>query len=324
MTSVLVFGELTGGHLSVMAAELIALGNKLDCEVTVAVLGDNLESVAEEAGSRGADRVYVVRDPLLRDLQEDAVTAALEKLCKQIVPDIVLVGKTLIGLNIGPRLAFRLDGGLAQDCISLEMDQGKLVAVRPVYGGNALATISFPEDRTRIAVVRAKIYEPQPPDSSRKAEVVTFEPKLDPSVIKTKMVETVKNEPKGVQLEDTDVVVSGGRGLGGPESFAKLRELASLLKGAVGASRAACDAGWLDHSYQVGLTGKTVTPDLYIAIGISGASQHMAGCSGAKNIVAMNKDESANIFKDAQYGVVGDWKNILPSFIETVRELVKS
>ena len=324
MNNVLVFGELTGDHLSSIATELIALGNKLKCEVSVALFGDNVGNAVEEAGSRGANRVYVVRDSLLRVLQEDAVVAAFEKLCKQIVPDIVLVGKTPIGLSIGPRLAFRLDGGFAQDCISLEMDQGRLIAVRPVYGGNALATISFPDNRAHIAVVRAKIYEPQLSDTSRKAEVVTFEPKLDSSVIKTRMVETVKNEPKGVQLEDAEVVVSGGRGLGGPDPFAKLQELASLLKGAVGASRAACDAGWLDHSYQVGLTGKTVTPNLYIAIGISGASQHMAGCAGAKNIVAMNKDESAGIFKDAQYGVVGDWKNILPSFLETIRELVKS
>ena len=146
-------------------------------------------------------------------------------------------------------------------------------------------------------------------------------PGLDPSVARTRLVETVAAETEGVRLEDAPVVVAGGRGLGGPEPFEQLRELASALGGAVGASRAACDAGWIDHGYQVGLTGKAVTPDLYIAVGVSGASQHMAGCSGARNIVTINRDPDANIFKESTYGVVGDWKAVLPSFIEAVREL---
>lgn len=149
-------------------------------------------------------------------------------------------------------------------------------------------------------------------------------PGLDASVVKARLVETVTQESEGVRLEDAGVVIGGGRGLGGPEPFDQLEDLARLLGGAVGASRAVCDAGWLDHSYQVGLTGKTITPDLYITVGISGASQHMAGCSASKNIVAINRDADANIFKTASFGVVGDWKNVLPSFIETVRELVDS
>ena len=153
---------------------------------------------------------------------------------------------------------------------------------------------------------------------------MSLEAGLDPEVIRSRLVETVRGEAEGMRLEDAPVVVSGGRGLGGPEPFQMLEELAQLLGGAVGASRAVCDAGWLDHSYQVGLTGKTISPDLYVTVGISGASQHMAGCSAAKQIVAINRDADANIFKSASFGVVGDWKNVMPSFIETVRELVKS
>ena len=238
----------------------------------------------------------------------------------------MLVGRTPAGRDIAPRLAFRLGVGMAQDCLEVDIDPTtrRVMATRPVYGGSALARVTFPEADPQVVVVRGKVYEPLQPDASRSGEVVEIDAGLDESVIKARLVETVKRESEGVRLEDAPVVVGGGRGLGGPEPFEMLEELAKLLSGAVGASRAVCDAGWLDHGYQIGLTGKTITPDLYITIGISGASQHMAGCSGAKNIVAINRDSEANIFKSARYGVVGDWKNILPSFLETVRELVKS
>jgi len=237
---------------------------------------------------------------------------------------VVLVGRTGPGRDIGPRLAFRLGAGLAQDCTEVRIDPetGRVVATRTVYGGNAVATVTFADVDPQLAVIRGRAYEPLTPDPSRKGEVVPVTPRLDPSVVKVRHVETVLREREGVRLEDANVVIAGGRGLGGPEPFARLEELAGLLGGAVGASRAACDAGWLDHSHQVGLTGVTVTPDLYITVGISGASQHMAGCSGAKHIVAVNRDPDANIFKEATYGVVGDWKRVLPTFIETVRELV--
>ena len=170
-------------------------------------------------------------------------------------------------------------------------------------------------------IVRPKTFEADEPDSSRTGTIEDFSADLDDSVIKARLIETVAQEAEGVRLEDAGIVISGGRGLGGPEPFEQLQALSDLLGGALGASRAACDAGWIDHSHQVGLTGKTVTPELYISVGISGASQHMAGCSASKNIVAINRDEDANIFKSATYGVVGDWNKVLPSFIETIREL---
>ena len=329
MAGVLVVGELSGGELHSITGELLAAGRAIG-DATGEAVGVALLSGSEVAGqaaiAQGADTAYLVQDEVLADMQLDAQIAALEKVCTEVQPSTVLIGRTLSGRDVGPRLAFRLGVGLAQDCLQVEADgtSGRITAVRPVYGGNALAKVTFPDTNPQMVVLRAKAYEPLEADESRSGEVVVINPGLDASVVKARLVETVTQESEGVRLEDAGIVIGGGRGLGGPEPFDQLEDLAKLLGGAVGASRAVCDAGWLDHSYQVGLTGKTITPDLYITVGISGASQHMAGCSASKNIVAINRDADANIFKSASFGVVGDWKNVLPSFIETVRELVDS
>ena len=329
MAGVLVIGELNDDALQSITGELLAAGRRI-ADVT----GDNVgvallnggDAVGQETISLGADNAYLVQDEVLAEMQLDAQVAALEKVCSEVQPSVVLIGLTLAGRDVGPRLAFRLGVGLAQDCLQVEADanSGRVVAVRPVYGGNALAKVTFPDANPQMVVMRAKAYEPLDADDSRAGEVSIINPGLDSSVVKARLVETVSQAAEGVRLEDANTVVGGGRGLGGPEPFDQLEDLARLLGGAVGASRAVCDAGWLDHSYQVGLTGKTITPDLYITVGISGASQHMAGCSASKNIIAINRDADANIFKSASFGVVGDWKNVLPSFIETVRELVNS
>lgn len=328
MSGVLVIGELQGDALQSITGELLAAGRKLGDalgeEVGVALLNGG-DAAAHDAIALGADKAYLVRDAALADMQLDAQVAALEKACAETQPSVVLIGRTLAGRDVGPRLAFRLGVGLAQDCLEVSADAGgRVAAVRPVYGGNALARVTFPDANPQMVVLRAKAYEPLEADAARSGEVVELQPNLDPSVVKARLVETVTQEAEGVRLEDAGIVVGGGRGLGGPEPFDMLEDLAKLLGGAVGASRAVCDAGWLDHSYQVGLTGKTITPDLYITVGISGASQHMAGCSASKHIVAINRDADANIFKSSSFGVVGDWKSVLPSFIETVRELVDS
>lgn len=329
MSGVLVVGELAGENLQSITGELIAaargIAGATGDDVGVALLNGS-DAVGQEAIRLGADKAYLVQDDVLVDMQLDAQVAALEKVCEDVGPSVVLIGRTLAGRDVGPRLAFRLGVGLAQDClqVSADGDNGRVSAVRPVYGGNALAKVTFPDANPQIVVLRAKAYEPLEADASRDGEVIAINPGLDPSVVRARLVETITQESEGVRLEDAGIVVGGGRGLGGPEPFDQLEDLAKLLGGAVGASRAVCDAGWLDHSYQVGLTGKTITPDLYITVGISGASQHMAGCSASKYIVAINRDEDANIFKTASFGVVGDWKNVLPSFIETVRELVDS
>ncbi len=196
------------------------------------------------------------------------------------------------------------------------------MANRPVYGGNAVAVVSC-EYTPQMAAIRPKAYEPLDADTSRQGQVISFPVELDDSQARSRVVDVVREEAAGIKLEDARVVVSGGRGLGGPDPFQELEELAKLLGGAVGASRAAVDAGWVPPSYQVGLTGKTITPDLYITVAISGASQHMAGCSGAKTIVAINRDAEANIFKEARYGVVGDWQQVIPALTEAVRELTR-
>ncbi len=329
MAGVLVLAEVGGGRIQSSSLELLAaarkLADSLGEDVGAVLLGGDGVGLADTAIAHGADRVFVVDDPLLADSQIDADLAAYEHVAGVAPASVVLVGRTPNGRDIGPRLAFRLGVGVAQDCVEVDVDSetGRVVATRPVYGGNALAKVTFPGDGPQVVVLRGKVFEPLEADSSRSGEVVNLQPGLDASVVKARLVDTVQSESEGVRLEDAVVVVSGGRGLGGPEPFEDIEALAKLFGGAMGASRAACDAGWLDHSYQVGLTGKTITPDLYITVAISGASQHLAGCSGSKHIVAINRDPEANIFKEASFGVVGDWKAVLPAFTETVRELLE-
>ena len=328
-TGVLILGDASGGVLSSTTLELLAAGQKVAAdlgeELSVALLGDTLDAAAQSAIAHGAQKVYAVNHPLLADYQVDLHLTALEALCKDTSPRVVLVARTNEGRELAPRLAFRLGVGLAQDCLEVSVDvaEKKLLANRPVYGGNAIAVVSC-DQTPQIAAIRPKAYEPAEADSSRQGEVISFPVDLDPSMALTQVIETVIEEAEGIKLEDARIVISGGRGLGGPEPFAHLEELAKIMGGAVGASRAAVDSGWVPSSYQVGLTGKTITPDLYIMVAISGASQHMAGCSGAKVIVAINKDAEANIFKEARYGVVGDWETVLPALTAALRELVQS
>ena len=328
-TGVLVIGQVSAGGLDSTVAELLAAGRglagSLGEELSVALLGDSVDAPAQQAIAHGAERVYAVTSPLLSEYHADLYLSALNSLCREVSPRVVLVARTAEGRELAPRLAFRLGVGLAQDCLEVSVDESTktLLANRPVYGGNAIAVVSC-EHTPQVAAIRPKAYEPAEMDSSRQGQVVSFPVDLDASLVRTRVVETVREEAEGVKLEDARVVVSGGRGLGGPDPFSGLENLAKLLGGAVGASRAAVDSGWVPPSYQVGLTGKSITPDLYITVAISGASQHMAGCSGAKCIVAINKDADANIFKDARYGVVGDWETVLPALTEAVGELMDS
>ena len=326
---VLVVGEVADGDLTLVSQEMLAASRKIADdtgeELAIGLLGASVQDAAQQAISYGADRVFAVTHPLLDQYQVDLYLSAIEALCRDINPNIVLIPRTNEGRELAPRLAFRLGVGLAQDCLEVSVDpsERRLLANRPVYGGNAIAVVSC-DYTPQIAAVRPKVYEPLEADPSRQGQVVSFPVELDASQVRTRIVQRVEEEASGIKLEDARVVVSGGRGLGGPEPFEKLEELARVMGGAVGASRAAVDSGWVPVAYQVGLTGKTITPDLYITVAISGASQHMAGCSGAKVIVAINKDSEANIFKEARYGVVGDWEQVVPAFTEAVRELIQS
>jgi electron transfer flavoprotein alpha subunit len=324
---VLIYAEIGEGKLKAISTELLGCGRKLaddlGQELGAVLVGSGISSLAREAIAFGADRVYVVDDPLLEDYQTDSYVSVMAKVVKQVMPQILLLGQTSIGRDLAPRLAFRLGTAATTDCIELAIapDSKLMLQTKPVYGGNAQAVFtgqSYPQ----IATVRAKAMSPLERDDSRQGEVITIEAGLDPSAIRTRVLEKVREEVEGIKLEEAEVIVSGGRGIGGADGFKQLEELAKILKGVVGASRPPCDNGWVADSLQVGLTGKIVAPDLYIAVGISGASQHISGCSGAKNIVAINKDPEANIFRQAHFGVVGDWKKVLPAFTEKVKELL--
>jgi len=326
---VMIVGECVDCAPVAITHELLGVGRKLADSLgeplSAVLLADKVGDAAKDVIAFGADKVYVVESPLLKDYVTDSYVDALEKLCYEVKPNILLVGQTPMGRDLAPRLAFRLGTGVTLDCLDLKIDpQSKLmVQTKPVYGGNALAEIVCENTRPQMATVRPKTMEPLPRNDSRKGEIISFDAKLEASKIRAKFVERVKEKVEGVKLEDANVVVCGGRGMGGPENFAMLKELAKILGAALGASRPPCDNGWVPATLQIGLTGKIVSPTLYIAVAVSGASQHLSGCSGAKNIIAVNKDPEANIFKVARYGVVGDYKKILPPFTNKVKELLK-
>jgi electron transfer flavoprotein alpha subunit len=323
---VLVIGEVSDGHLHQTTREVLAAGRTLaeqaGTTLDVVLASTSVAAAAQEAVQAGGDRVYTVEDAGLTEGALELHLTALADVCQRVAPEIILLGRTAFGRDLGPRLACRLGVGLLQDCLEVEREtpSGRLTATRPVYGGNVLARtrcLATPQ----VAALRPKAYAPLTPDPTRQGEVTAMPVALDASKARVTVLRQERQASAGVKLEDASIVVSGGRGLGGPEPFRDLEELAGMLGAAMGASRAAVDAGWVPGNWQVGLTGKTVSPDLYITVGISGASQHMAGCSGARVIVAINKDADANIFREARYGVVGEWQTVLPAFIEAIRGL---
>ncbi len=325
---VLVFSEVAeDGKLAAIATELLGCGKKLAAdlgqELITVIAGSGISGLAAEAVAFGADKVFVVDDPALKDYQSDAYLQVMEKVVAQVNPSIIVLGQTAVGRDLAPRLAFKFKSAATLDCVELAIDpQSKLMLqTKPVYGGNARAIFTT-DSMPQIATLRAKAAAPLARDDSRKGEVVAFAAGLDAGAIKVKTTQKIKEEVTGIKLEDAKVIIAGGRGIANADGFKQLDELAKLLKGAVGASRPPCDNKWIADSAQIGLTGKIVTPDVYIAVAISGSSQHMAGCSGSKAIIAINKDPEANIFREARFGVVGDWKKILPAFTGKVKELM--
>ncbi len=324
---VMVLAETIPSGLSAISAELLGCGRKLADglgeELSAVLIGSKVGELAQEAIAFGAEKVFVVEDDLLTDYETDAYLTVMEAVAGETAPKILLLGQTSLGRDLAPRLAFRLKTGLAMDCVELEIDSesGDLLATRPVYGGNALAVYTISE-MPRMATVRAKAMTPLEKDESRTGRTISMDSGFDPSLLRVKVIEYIKEEAEGVKLEDADVIVSGGRGIGDSESFEELARLANLMKGAVGATKAACDFEWVPASWQIGLTGKIVTPNIYFAVALSGASQHMAGCSGAKTIIAINKDQNANIFTEATLGIIGDWKKVLPTLTEKIEELL--
>jgi len=324
-SGVAVICERNGDSLAQISAEGLGIGRQLadtlGAKLTAVIPGSGVAALGHEAIALGADVACLVDDPALASYETDACVQAVMRAVDAVKPAIVIFGQTDTGRDLAPRLAFRLGTSATLDCVNLAIENGRLLATKPVYGGNALAVYTTETD-PQIVTIRSKAFAGPAPDAARTGETITVVAALDGIPVRTKTTDRIIEEAEGIRLEDAAVVVAGGRGIGGEDGFKQLHELATALHGAVGASRPPCDNGWVPDTAQVGLTGKIIAPDLYIAVAISGSSQHLSGCSGARTIVAINKDKEANIFRHARYGAVGDWKQILPAFMKKVGELV--
>ncbi len=322
-SGVLVIAEVHEGVLAGLSTELLGLARQLvdgglGGKVSAALLGSGQSNVTGALGEFGADTVYLADDASLAPYQAESWLPAVQQIVQQANPALILIGQTSIGRDLAPLLAFRLNTGVSMDTVDVKAEGGTLHMTRPAYGGNARAVFS-PVNLPAVATVKAKSQEPLEQQPGRSAEVVNVA--VSPSQPRTKVLGQEKAKVEGIRLEDANVVVSGGRGLGSPDGFQQIEALADAFGGAAGASRAACDLGWYPPSKQVGLTGTTVSPELYVAVAISGASQHMAGMSGSKNIVAINKDPDANMVKVARFAVIGDYKQVVPPLTEEIKRL---
>ena len=323
-----VFAEQRDGELQKVALELLGKGreiaDKLGKELTAVLLGSNVDDLAKKLLAFGADKVIYANSELLAHYSTDAYSKVIVDLVNDKKPEIILVGATYIGRDLGPRIAATLKTGLTADCTGLDIDaeNNNLLMTRPAFGGNLMATIVCGDNRPQMSTVRPGVFEKLANDESRivdsKIEKIT--PNLSEADVRTKVLEVVKLAKEVADISEADIIVSGGRGVGSKEDFAILQQLADVLDGTVAGSRAAVESGWVDKALQVGQTGKTVRPKLYIAVGISGAIQHLAGMSDSDYIVAINKDEGAAIMKVADLGIVGDYKKIIPELIAKINE----
>jgi len=319
-------GEQRDGEISSVSYELLAWGRELadkrGTTLASVILGHNIKEKAESLVHHGADIVYVVDHPGLEHFAPDVHAAILEKLVREFMPEIFIASATTYGRTVMPVLAAKVVTGLTADCTELDIDQetGLLIQTRPAIGGNVMATIKTPDHRPQMSTVRPRSKKPLAKDESRKGKIIVKEYPDELYVSKVKFIEFIKDETTALPIQEAEIIVSGGKGLKDVKNFTLVHELADLLNGSVGASRQAVDMGWIPYSHQVGLSGKTVSPRLYISAGISGAVQHIAGMSSADVVVAINNDPDAAIFKVCDFGIVGDALEILPVLIERLRE----
>lgn len=317
-----VFAEQREGKLMPVVPELLGKGAQLAAdigtEVCAVLCGNKVESLADELIGWGANTVYLCQHEALEKYTTDGYAIAISQCIEQYKPEIVLYGATHIGRDLAPRLAAMVNTGLTADCTELEVDpeDKKLMQTRPAFGGNLMATIVCPNHRPQMSTVRPGVMGKSAFDAARKGEVVNVTPSIADGDIRTRVKEVVKTIQDTVCLTDAEIIVAGGKGLGTPEGFKLLKQLADKLGGCVASSRACVDCGWIDHAYQVGQTGTTVKPRVYIAAGISGAIQHLAGMQSSDYIIAINKNEDAPIFEVADYGLVGDLYQIVPEMIK--------
>ena len=333
---VAIFAQQVDNKLSSIAFELIGkaheLAADLGTDVTAVVLGKDIAGLADKLGEYGADKVVLIDDPALETYRTEPYAQALTAYINEYKPEIMLVGATAIGRDLGPTVSARVKTGLTADCTSLEIGDFPLVAkegqeqkhnqllmTRPAFGGNTIATIACPDNRPQMATVRPGVMQKLPKEAGRKAEVINFKPEIKENNRFVEILNIVKNVTNTVDIMDAKILVSGGRGVGSPENFKLLEDLAEVLGGTVSCSRAVVDSGWKPKDLQVGQTGKTVRPNVYFAIGISGAIQHTAGMEESDIIIAINKDETAPIFDVADYGIVGDLNKIVPALTEALK-----
>jgi electron transfer flavoprotein alpha subunit len=324
--SVWVYAEQRNGEIASVVYELLGKGRDLaekkESELVAVLFGDKIIDKANDLIKMGADKVIIVDHPNLRNFEEDVYADVLVELSKKYNPEIILSGATAVGRSFIPRVAVKLKTGLTADCTQLDIDNenGNLLQTRPAFGGNILATIVTPNHRPQMATVRHKVMDSMEKDDNRSGIIIEETVEFLDKIESTSFIETINEEGQKIRITESDIIVAGGRGLKDSSNFAMLQELADLLGGAVGASRAAVDAGWIPYPHQVGQTGKTIKPKLYIAVGISGAIQHLAGMQSSDYIIAINKDSEAPIFKIADYGIVGDLFEIVPKLISKLKK----
>jgi len=324
-----VFIEQKKGKVQSISYELLGkaseLAKKLNTQVSAVLIGHDLADQLDEIFWHGADNIYLVEAPEIANFQDEPYTNILVKLIEKYKPEIMLCGASAIGRSLISRVAIRIKAGLTADCTGLDIDESKkiLLQTRPAFGGNIMATIISPNFRPQMATVRHKVMQPITPDKKRKGKIIreNFESKVYFS--RTKLLDIIEEVEALINISEADIIVSGGRGMGGKENFQILGELAHVLGAAVGASRAAVDSGWIPYSHQVGQTGRTVAPKIYIACGISGQIQHLVGMQSSKIIIAINKDPEAPIFKIATYGIVGDLTQVVPALTRKFKEVLK-
>jgi electron transfer flavoprotein alpha subunit len=324
---ILICGELKDNNVSSVSRELITTGKKLrdiqDQSLDFLIIGENCENVSTEVANLGVDRVLMVQGPGYSDFHPERVVAILAHVCKQTDPMVILFGQTDLGRDVASRLAAKLDASVCLDCVDLAFDNnsGDLISTRPVYGGNALARWTLPNQRPLVVAMRPRSEKPPAPDPSHPGEIESISVEIDDTTLQAQLMETSYQEDKGINLEEAKAIVAGGGGIGGSKGFGLIQELANVLGAAVGITRVPSDENWMPKSLEIGQTGHLVSPSLYIAVGISGAPQHMAGCSHSKIIVAINKDPEAPIFDVADFGIVGDYREVLPALIAKLKAL---
>lgn len=320
-----VFVEQTEGEPARVSLELLGKGrelaDKLGVVLTAFLLGESVQDTAKELIFFGADEVIVADHPLLRDYRTELYTDIISEQAMARKPEVLIVGASPIGRDLAPRLSFRLNAGCTADCTGLDIDEESrlFVSTRPAFGGNVMATIICPEHRPQMSTVRPGVMALPEKDDSREGQIIDLELQLDEDACKVKILESVKGASEGVNIQDAERIVAVGMGAGDKETFDMIKELAELLDGEVGATRFAVEAGWVSHDRQIGQTGKTVRPELYVGCGISGAVQHTAGMSASKMIIAINKDPNAEVFKIADYGIVGDVRKVVPAIISELK-----